>query len=302
MSQVIHKFSSYVLDPIPDELWRKAEKLEGIKLGFCETCGFYHTDPYPSQDYLAKFYSQYEMPTAQANLSETARLLARNLPTNAAVLDMGCGDGGFLLEMHKLGFRNLTGFDQSPGLERAKTLDIGNFYHSNVWEFLSEAEAGKSADFDAVVMVNVLEHVTEPLTLLDRIHNVLKPGAILSVTVPNDFSPLQRAFIKAKGHLPWFVYMPDHLNYFDFKTLDGALQKTGFEVIDKAALYPLELFLLQDLDYIKSPELGPVAHQRRVMFEDNLKAAGMTDVLDHFYQTLAEGGYGRDAMVVARKI
>ena len=58
---------------------------------------------------------------------------------------------------------------------------------------------------------------------------------------------------------------------------------------------------MQDLDYVATQELGSIAHQRRVMFEDNLKAAGMTDVLDHFYHTLAEGGYGRDAMVVARK-
>jgi hypothetical protein len=77
---------------------------------------------------------------------------------------------------------------------------------------------------------------------------------------------------------------------------------TGFEVIEKSALYPLELFLLQDLDYIADPALGPVAHQRRVMFEENMKIAGMTDALDHFYQTLAAGGYGRNIMMVARKI
>jgi hypothetical protein len=67
------------------------------------------------------------------------------------------------------------------------------------------------------------------------------------------------------------------------------------------ALYPLELFLLQDLDYIADPSLGPIAHRRRVTFEENLRAAGMTDMLDHFYRTLAAGGYGRDVMVAASK-
>lgn len=148
-------------------------------------------------------------------------------------------------------------------------------------------------------MVNVLEHVAEPLALLRRIRRLLPSQGKLCVTVPNDFSPLQKAFLKVKGHLPWFVCLPDHLNYFDFKTLENALTKAGFRVTDQSALYPLELFLLQDLDYIANPELGPVAHQRRVMFEDNLKAAGMADTLDHFYRTLAAGGYGRDVMVVA---
>lgn len=301
MSNQKHRFSTYLLDPIPLELWRRARPIEGTKLGFCEDCGFYHVDPYPPLDYLTDFYRQYEMPTPQANLSETARLLARNLDSKATVVDIGCGDGGFLNEMHVLGFDNLIGFDQSPGLERAKSRGFGKFYNSSVWDFLADAEAKGGVDADALVMVNVLEHVVEPLELLARLHNILPKGGLLCATVPNDFSPLQKAFLKVKGHQPWFVCLPDHLNYFDFSTLNNALTKTGFDVVDQTGLYPLELFLLQDLDYVANPDLGPIAHKRRVMFEENMKAAGMTDVLDHFYQTLAAGGYGRDIMVVCRK-
>lgn len=301
MSLEKHYFLTYELDPIPNELWRRAKPVENTKLGFCESCGFYHVYPYPSPEYLIDFYGNYEMPTPQANLSETARLLARNLPTSAKVVDMGCGDGGFLKEMHVLGFENLVGFDQSPGLERAKQMGFGTFYKSNVWMFLDEAEAQGEQDADAFVMVNVLEHVADPIDLLNRIRNVMKPGAFLSITVPNDFSPLQKAFLKVKGHQPWFVHLPDHLNYFDFHSLKHVLENNGFDLIDQSALYPLELFLLQDLDYVANPELGSIAHQRRVMFEENLKQAGMVDVLDHFYDTLAAGGYGRDVMVVARK-
>jgi SAM-dependent methyltransferase len=297
-----HSFSSFVLDPVPPVLWRNAEPIPGTRLGFCDTCGFYHVNPYPPAAYLSAYYRTYEMPTAQANLAETARLLARNVLRESTVLDVGCGDGAFLNELHKLGFNRLIGFDQSPGVARAMKLGFGKFYRSSVWEFLDQAERDGGARVDAIVMVNVLEHVTEPLDLLRRIRGVLPPGGLVCVTVPNDFSPLQRAFLKVKGHRPWFVCLPDHLNYFDFKTLAGALERSGFAVVDQAALYPLELFLLQDLDYIANPELGPVAHRRRVMFEDNLKAAGMTDVLDHFYRTLAAGGYGRDAMILARKV
>lgn len=301
MSGQNHTFSKYLLDPIPLELWRRARPIEGMKLGLCDSCGFYHVDPYPPLDYLADFYSQYEMPTPQANLSETARVLARNLDPKAIVIDIGCGDGAFLNEMNRLGFTNLIGFDQSPGLDRAKNLGFGKFYKSSVWDFLAESETSGGVDADSLVMVNVLEHVVEPLDLLAKIYKILPPGGLLCATVPNDFSPLQQAFLKVKGHQPWFVCLPDHLNYFDFSTLRHAVTKTGFEVIDLSTSYPLELFLLQDLDYIANPDLGPVAHQRRVMFEENMKAAGMSDVLDHFYQTLAAGGYGRDITIVCRK-
>lgn len=302
VSRPSHSFSSYLLDPIPEALWRGSQKIQGLRLGFCDSCGFYHVTPYPPPEFLANYYSTYEMPTSQANLAETARLLAKCIDKNDVVLDVGCGDGAFLKEMHKLGFARLMGFDQSPGIERAQALGIGTFYRSSVWEYLSLAEKGGGPPASAIVMVNVLEHVAEPLELLRRVHSALPDGGVLCVTVPNDFSPLQRAFLKVKGHLPWFVCLPDHLNYFDFTTLASSLDKSGFRVEDRAALYPLELFLLQDLDYIKDPSLGPVAHQRRVTFENNMKAAGMTDVLDHFYSTLASGGYGRDVMMVARKV
>jgi SAM-dependent methyltransferase len=296
-----HTFANYVLNPVPDSLWRNMAPLPGTRVGFCDSCGFYHVDPYPSAELLARYYSTYEMPTTQANLAETARLLARNIGRSDVVLDVGCGDGSFLHEMHKLGFDGLIGFDQSPGLERATKLGFGTFYRSNVWEFLDRAEKEGGTQATAIVMVNVLEHVAEPLDILSRVYRVLPPNGVICVTVPNDFSPLQLAFLKVKGHLPWFVCLPDHLNYFDFDSLARTLEKTGFVVEDRAALYPLELFLLQDLDYIAEPALGSVAHQRRVIFENNLKSAGMTEELDKFYSTLAAGGYGRDAMMVARK-
>jgi len=301
VSAHVHKFREYLLDPVPAQLWRHERFRLDVKLGFCDTCGFYHVDPYPEDDFLAEYYSQYEMPTEQANLAETARLLGRNLKAGATILDMGCGDGAFLMEMKKLGFTNLSGFDQSPGIERAKQLGLGHIYSGSIWQFLEDAEKQGGSELDAFVMVNVLEHVPEPGQLLSRLQAVMKPGGVLAVTVPNDFSPLQKAFLRVKGHLPWFVCLPDHLNYLDFDSLSGVLNRHGFEEIDRSALYPLELFLLQDLDYIENPALGPKAHNRRVQFENNMKEAGMTDELDRFYQTLAAAGYGRDAMMISRK-
>ena len=296
-----HRFSTLVYDPIPESRWPRGHFVEGMRLGLCEDCGFHHVAPYPDDAFLRAFYAQYEMPTAQANLAETARLLAKNASRDSTVIDIGCGDGAFLKEMHALGFDNLVGFDDGPALERAKQLGFGRFFRSGVGEFLAQSEKAGRCDGDAVVMINVLEHVPEPLTLLRRLHRVLPENGMLCITVPNDFSPLQRAFLKAKGHEPWFVWLPDHVNYFSFDTLRTALAKCGYEVVDQSALYPMELFLLQDLDYIADPALGPVAHARRLAFEENMKTAGMTDMLDHFYRTLAAGGYGRDIMVVARK-
>ena len=135
-----HRFSAIVYDPIPQSRWPRGHFVEGLKLGLCEDCGFYHVFPYPEDSVLKAFYRQYEMPTAQANLAETARLLARSATPGATVVDIGCGDGAFLAEMHALGFGNLVGFDESPGLERAKQRGFGRFFRSSVGEFLAGAD------------------------------------------------------------------------------------------------------------------------------------------------------------------
>lgn len=297
-----HRFNEYVLDPIPAAHWRNGEPIPDTKIGFCETCGFYHVTPYPSAEYLSGYYQHYEMPTAQENLAELARFLARNVGPDEKIVDMGCGDGAFLKELHSLGYKNLHGFDQSPGLERAKKLGFGNFHNASVWDYLAQQKDAGGADARVLVMVNVLEHVTEPLDLLRQIWEILPPDGLLCLVVPNDFSPLQQAFLKAKQHRPWFICLPDHVNYFSFATLELALAKSGFAVSAKTALFPLEMLLLQDLDYIETPSLGPVAHNRRVMFEKNIKAAGMPEVLDQFYSTLANGGHGREIIMLARKV
>ncbi|MCZ7635916.1 MAG: class I SAM-dependent methyltransferase [Verrucomicrobia bacterium] len=255
MSDSDHLFPSFILDPVPTSLWRQATTIEGTRLGFCENCGFLHVDPYPPAEYLARYYSGYEMPTPQANLAETARLLARNLDPAATVIDMGCGDGSFLQEMFALGFHSLVGFDQSQGWAVQLSAVSGDSSRQASGNFWRKPKDGHIAG-DAVVMVNVLEHVAEPLDLLRRIRRLLSSQGKLCVTVPNDFSPLQKGLSQVRGICHGLFVCRDHLNYFDFKTLENALTKTGFRVTDQSALYPLELFLLQDLDYMRIRNSG----------------------------------------------
>src|SRR3569833_3402342 len=151
-----HHFSTYILDPVPEEQRRNSRPISGTKLGYCETCKFYHVDPYPSAEYLSDFYSRYEMPTPQVFLVVLVCFFVCFLLCDAKVIDMGCGDGGFLKEMHALGFNYLTGFDQSPGLERAQQLGFGTFFKKSVWTFLDEAESRGEVDAGAFVVVNVL--------------------------------------------------------------------------------------------------------------------------------------------------
>jgi hypothetical protein len=125
----------------------------------------------------------------------------------------------------------------------------------------------------------------------------LAPGGRLIVRVPNDFSPLQMAAQAALGHDPWWVVVPDHLNYFDHASIAGLIERLGLEVIDRSADFPMESFLLMGDDYVSKKELGPIVHERRRRHDLALDPK----VRRRLGRMWAAGGIGRNAFVVARR-
>jgi 2-polyprenyl-3-methyl-5-hydroxy-6-metoxy-1,4-benzoquinol methylase len=80
--------------------------------------------------------------------------------------------------------------------------------------------------FDALVLWHVLEHLSRPGEALRKCHELLRPGGLLVVAVPN-FSSLQAAI----GGPYWFhLDVPRHYVHFRLKTLRAALEAAGFRV------------------------------------------------------------------------
>ena len=59
--------------------------------------------------------------------------------------------------------------------------------------------------------------------MLRGIRRLLAPGGLLYIRVPNDFNPLQLAAQQKLGADPWWIAVPDHVNYFDVDSLCRAL-------------------------------------------------------------------------------
>ena len=75
----------------------------------------------------------------------------------------------------------------------------------------------------------------------------------------------------------------------------------GFEVLHREATFPLELFALMGDDYIRTPQLGPVIHDKRKTLELTLDRAGFNATKRDLFTALANIGLGRLAIVTARK-
>lgn len=222
------------------------------------------------------------------------------------LLDVGCS-GGFLLDHFQQHGWQASGVEPSGHAARHARERFGvEVFCGELLDFEPEtARAGGSPQqergFDAVHCAQVLEHVLEPEACVRRIADLLSPGGVAFIEVPNDFNVLQETARVKLGKTAWWVAPDHHLNYFDAASLSALLASHGLHEVDRVASFPIEMFLLMGEDYVGHPEVGRACHGRRMAFERALIDAGRTDELARLYRALAQAGLGRTCGILARK-
>lgn len=137
----------------------------------------------------------------------------------ARILDLGCGTGAFLRRLATIGYRALDGIDIAlPGQSIAGvTLHESDF--DRAWPF--EAER-----FDAIVAIEVIEHVENMGLVLSELARVFKPDGVVLITTPNVHSVEARTRWLMRSELKQFDTLgdPTHISpvfLFPFKCLAG---------------------------------------------------------------------------------
>ena len=151
-----------------------------------------------------------------------AYAIRRLIPTGK-VLDVGCGRGLTLSFLRESGFETV-GIELSAAAATHARDVLG--LDVRVSDFLSEPLEPRS--FAAVIFWHSLEHMADPMKALARAHELLSPGGVLVVAVPN-FDSLQSRVCGTE----WFhLDVPRHYVHFTARGLRRAIEQHGFSVIE----------------------------------------------------------------------
>jgi SAM-dependent methyltransferase len=224
-----------------------------VLLGWCETCGLGVTFGAPADDELDQLYettytSDLEAgapPESHRRVPRTgaaARLWHRvngSLPLTdrvaaGPVLDVGCNTGEAMVALRARGF-DVTGVEpnqRAAALARSRGFEV-------IESPIEHAEL-PSARFASVVCSQVLEHVRDPLVVLERVLPSLSADGVLYVVVPNADSLWRHVFGADWVH--WHV--PFHLRHFTQASLELLLAQAGLRIRRLDTVTPGEWLLM----------------------------------------------------------
>lgn len=155
-------------------------------------------------------------------------------PARARVLDAGCGEGQLSYRLAKLGY-SVTGIDlPGPSLEKARALLASSDYRWDIIAGSVEEFGAVNPSFDAVVSIEVIEHLYRPVTFLKNMARALRPGGILILSTPYH-GWLKNVAISTLGLWDWHHQALDegnHIKFWSKRTLSAALAKAGLEAVE----------------------------------------------------------------------
>jgi len=226
----------------------------------CSQCGHQYLNPRPAASELDRIYPSNYYSFVGTQSPVVARLqrvwesgkvrLYRELIGDGPrrILDVGCGDGRFLELMRDAGDPEWT----LVGLEFdseaiARCHDKGFEAHAErVEDFATrDAERGR---YDAVVMLQLIEHVEDPALIAERVCDLLRPGGVFIVETPN-LGGLDHTLFRGRhwGH----YHFPRHFHLFSTSSLVGMLESRGFEIARREYLISTSSWIISHHNYFK---------------------------------------------------
>ncbi len=144
------------------------------------------------------------------------------------ILDLGCGNGSFSNILSKLGY-DVVGVEESAsGIAIAKqNYPNCQFIQGSIYEL---ANLKLTNDFDAIISIEVIEHLFNPKALLQSVKQYLKPEGRFIVTTPYHgyFKNLALALSGKMDRHFTVLWDGGHIKFFSVQTLTQLLLTENF--------------------------------------------------------------------------
>ncbi|MEM7127341.1 MAG: class I SAM-dependent methyltransferase [Chloroflexota bacterium] len=197
-----------------------------IALGFCHSCGFIANTAF--QQELTEYSSRYESTQAYSpTFNAFAKRLALGLIEKydlqgKDIIEIGCGQGEFLIQLCELGDNRGIGFDPAYLDER---IDVASKERITfIKDFYSEKYTSYQSDFVCCKMT--LEHIIDTGEFIGTVRRSIgeRPETIVYFQIPNANYVLEEIAF-------WDVYY-EHCSYFSKGSLGRLFRRNGFDVLN----------------------------------------------------------------------
>ena len=296
------------------ERGRKRGKCRPLDFHFyeCKSCSFLFVSPVvgseiyddryyrgdgadPLVDYESEYRNYATMPRNYEFL-DLYRLAKEHFEKNPSALtgasirwfDFGCGAGGLLkfLRDHKtVQVRDqewkieASGYDVGSYAEKLSTID-----KLKIWDW-QELEKLAPGYFQIITCIEVVEHLPEPLSVIELLGRLLAPDGLLLLTTGNLRSPLAR--MMGIG----FAYcVPEiHVSYFTPSALRYAYERAGLKPVNVQFLGGLRFKFLKNVAPLLPPRLAETLARSTILLR----------LLDFLYGVSAMPSATKDRLKIA---
>lgn len=208
--------------------WKKIE----LKFVSCANCGLIFANPMPNLKAIIEGNK-----SINKHLSSRGTLTRYRLgkefsyellkyKSKGILLDLGCAEGFFLLGINENSNWKAEGIDIVENVVRIGRKELGLSIYLGTLEEVEDIDGR----FDFIRAKDILEHVQNPITSLQKANKLLKKSGIIYCSVPNG---VQDGFFMKTANKRGikFNLLENHFYYYPPKTLSNIFKSCGFKIL-----------------------------------------------------------------------
>lgn len=192
---------------------------------YCEDCHHLYAEEFPIQKFEPSNGKSIGagMPTRPFLFSYYSEILTKlsQFTEGNELFEIGIGGSECILSAQEMGF-NVFGLDISEGnVQQAQKYGL-DVRANDIMEFVTDQK------WDIIIMGDVIEHVSDPVSVMEKVFHLLNDNGLVWISTPN----FDGSFSKFSGHADPMRREASHKNYFSRSSLLTLLERFNFIPVD----------------------------------------------------------------------